>query len=56
MLSPSATHCSMAGVPSTVPGIFTITFGTSSFSQRRWASAIVPLVSWARVGVTSIEQ
>ena len=28
-------YCSIAGVPSTVPGIFTITFWTPSFSHSR---------------------
>ena len=35
MFRPSATHCSIAGTPSTVPGIFTMTLGTPSFFVSR---------------------
>jgi hypothetical protein len=55
MLIPSARQCSIAGMPSAVPGIFTITLGRLTACQSRSASAIVPAVSLPSVGETSIE-
>ena len=55
MLMPSARHCRIAGTPSAVPGILTMTFARPHAFQRRLASAMVPCVSRARCGPTSIE-
>ena len=52
---PRAIISSMAGSPGSVAGILTNRFGRSIRSWRRWASAIVPSVSKASVGSTSIE-
>ena len=46
---------SIAGKPAFVAGIFTNRFGLSISAWRRRASAIVPSVSRARFGSTSIE-
>ena len=54
-LIPSAISCSIAGIPSFVPGTFTITFGRSTRYHSRRASAIVPAVSNAWTGDTSME-
>ena len=55
MLRPSPIIVSMAGMPSGVAGIFTITVCRSrrSWSSRAWA--IVPSVSAASCGDTSME-
>ena len=55
MLRPSAIIASMAGTPSGVAGIFTITLGRARrpWSWRTWAT--VPSVSAASSGDTSIE-
>jgi hypothetical protein len=55
MLMPSERHWRIAGTPSAVPGILTMTFARPQDFQSRRASAIVPCVSRARCGPTSIE-
>ncbi len=55
MLIPSERHVRIAGTPSAVPGIFTMTFGRAHDFQSRRASSIVPGVSRASLGCTSIE-
>ena len=55
MLWPRAIISSIAGSPSFVAGILTKQFGLSTSSCSRCASAIVPSVSKARFGSTSIE-
>ena len=45
----------MAGTPSFVPGILTITLGRSTAVNRKCASSMEPCVSWATPGDTSIE-
>ncbi len=52
---PAAIISSIAGRPSFVAGIFTYRFGLSISAWKRRASAIVPSVSPASVGSTSIE-
>jgi len=54
MLMPLKIDSSIAGIPAGVAGIFTITFGRRSFSNSLFASAIVPFVSFASVGLTSM--
>ena len=55
MLRPSAIIASIAGTPSGVAGIFTMTLGRSrrSWSWRAWAT--VPSVSAASSGDTSMD-
>ena len=55
MLRPSAIIASMAGTPSGVAGIFTITLGRASRSWSSRAWVIVPSVSAASAGETSME-
>jgi hypothetical protein len=52
-LTPSASTLVMAGMPSTVAGIFTIRLGRSTVFHRSSASATVASVSPARRGSTS---
>jgi hypothetical protein len=52
---PAAIDSSIAGRPSLVAGIFTNRFGRSTSFDSRFASAVVPSVSWARFGSTSSE-
>ena len=47
-------HSSIAGMPSAVAGIFTITFGFATSFHSRCASAIVRAVSFAQRGATSM--
>ena len=54
MLMPLKIDSSIAGRPAGVAGIFTITFGLFNRSNSRFASSIEPLVSFARVGLTSM--
>ena len=54
MLMPLKIDSSMAGMPAGVPGIFTITFCRFRDSKSRFASAIVPFVSFASSGLTSM--
>ena len=53
MLIPSAISVSMAGMPSGVAGTLIMMLGRLSAANKRRASAIVPLVSRASVGLTS---
>ena len=55
MLRPSAIMAAIAGRPSLVAGIFTSRFGWLMRPCRSRADAIVPSVSWARAGETSID-
>ena len=54
-LIPSAIACSIAGTPSSVPGILTNRFGRSTRFQRSRAWFSVPSVSCASDGSTSSE-
>ncbi len=54
-LTPRAVSARIAGMPSCVAGTLTITLSRSIALHSRSASAIVPSVSWARAGDTSIE-
>ena len=54
-LMPAAMRRRTATAPSIVPGTLTITFGRFTVSHNRCASAIVPSVSCASCGATSIE-
>ncbi len=51
---PAAMHSSMAGMPSGVPGIFTMRFGRFTARHSRRASRTVAAVSCASVGATSM--
>ena len=53
-LIPAATKAVMAGSPSTVAGTLIIKFGRSIIDQSSLPAAIVPSVSWAKRGSTSI--
>ena len=55
MLRPSAIIRWMAGRPSGVAGIFTYRLGRAILSWRARAAPIVPSVSAARAGSTSID-
>ncbi len=55
MLIPSERHWRIAGMPGPVAGILTMTLGRAHAFQSRRASTIVPSVSSARCGPTSIE-
>ena len=52
---PFAVSWRTAFAPSTVPGTLTITFGRSTVAQRRVASEIVAVASFAAPGDTSID-
>ena len=54
-LMPSARAAVIAGRPSTVAGILMNRFGRSTVAQSRRAAAIVPSVSRASRGSTSID-
>ncbi len=54
-LMPRPISSRIAGMPSCVAGTFTITLSRAIDAHSRSASAIVPSVSWARSGDTSIE-
>src|SRR5918912_896187 len=53
MFSPSERASSIAGTPSSVPGILIIRFGRSTRRQNSRACSSVASVSWARAGSTS---
>ena len=53
-LIPAAMSAVIAGNPSIVAGTFIITFGRSTIDQSSWPASIVPAVSRARRGSTSI--
>ena len=55
MLMPSASAAWIAGTPSIVAGILTMTFGRSTARHRRRASDSVSAVERASSGETSIE-
>ena len=52
-MMPSAISCSMAVIPGGVEGTFIIRLGRSTRRHRRRTSAIVPSVSYARLGAGS---
>jgi hypothetical protein len=54
ILRPSLMSCRMAGMPSLVAGTFTITLGRLILLKKRRASAMLPAVSWANLGDTSM--
>ena len=54
MLTPAAMHSSIAGMPSSVAGIFTSRLGRSIFVHQRFASSMVGCVSNALSGETSM--